>query len=181
MKSPKDVTRTTRKHTQTTTLNGARVRLVTTKGKVTVQPAPVLESALQTAQIRALRAMPEYGRQFLLAGGMEAAKRGPRAQVIAKATGLTPGHPDLTVFLPNGRCGMIENKNVEGRLSPAQKQRHADLARIGHHVVVIKAASEAEAAAAAVAQVRAWLAVSNDMRRGWRPQCLTLRGVIDAF
>jgi hypothetical protein len=149
--------------TQTTTINGKRVRLVTTATGVRVTDAPVEEWRLQAAQVRALRAMPEYGRCFLLVGGMEAARRGPRAQVEAKATGLTAGHPDLTIFLPGGKVAMIENKNAEGRLSKVQVERHAALARIGHHVVVIKATSEAEAAERAVVQVREWIA-TNDNR-----------------
>ena len=147
-----------RRQTQTTTLNGKRVRLVTTAGKIEIKPAPVLEWLLQAAQVTALRAMPEYGRQFLLVGGMEAGRRGKQEAVKAKATGLTAGHPDLTILLPNARCGMIENKNAEGRLSREQKDRHAALAKIGHHVVVIKATTEAEAAERAVATVRSWLA-----------------------
>lgn len=143
--------------TQTTSIAGQRVRLVTANGKLTMTAAPKLEWELQAAQVRALRAMPEYGARFLLAGGMEAGRRGRQESVKAKATGLTAGHPDLVIFLPDGRCGMIENKNAEGRLSTVQKDRHAALARIGHHVVVIKAAGEQEAADAAVATVRGWL------------------------
>lgn len=150
-----------KRQTQTTTLNGKRTRIITTPGKVTIVEPPVLEWRLQAAQVRALRAMPEYGRQFLLVGGMEAGRRGKQEAVKAKATGLTAGHPDLTILLPNARCGMIENKNAEGRLSLAQRDRHAALAAIGHHVVVIKAATEAEAADRAVAQVRAWLAATS--------------------
>lgn len=147
-----------RRQTQITTIDGKRVRLVTSKGKVTIAAAPVLEHALQAAQVRALRAMPEYGRQFLLAGSMEAGRRSMRESAKAKATGLTAGQPDLLVLLPDGKCGMIENKNAEGRLSLVQRERHAALAAIGHRVVVIKAASEAEAAERAVATVRGWLA-----------------------
>lgn len=147
---------------QTTTINGKRVRLFTAPGKATLIPAPELEWKLQAAQVRALRAMPEYGRQFLLVGGMEAGRRGRQEAVKAKATGLTAGHPDLTIFLPAGKVGMIENKNAEGRLSLAQRTRHAALAKIGHHVVVIKASTEAEAAERAVAQVRAWLAANDN-------------------
>jgi hypothetical protein len=165
METNMNTSRTTHKQTQTTTINGQRVRLVTSAGKVTVKPAPVLEYALQAAQVRALRAMPEYGRQFLLVGGMEAGKRGRQESVKAKATGLTAGHPDLTIFLPNGRCGLIENKGAEGRLSTEQKERHAALARIGHTVVVIRAASEAEAAERAVATVRGWLAGNDNQEK----------------
>lgn len=154
--------KTTTRRTQITTQNGKRVRLVITPGKTSVTDAPVLEWLLQAAQVRALRAMPEYGTQFLLAGGMEAGRRGRQEATRSLATGLTAGHPDLTIFLPGGTIGMIENKNAEGRLSPAQRARHAALAKIGHRVVVIKAATEAEAAERAVAQVRAWLAENDN-------------------
>ena len=152
--------------TQTSIINGQRVIVTTAAGKVTIKPAPVLEWLLQAAQIRALRDMPEYGRQFLLAGGMEAGRRGKQEQVRAKATGLTAGHPDLTIFLPGGKVGMIENKGAEGRLSAEQRDRHAALARIGHHVVVIKVATEAEAAERAVATVRSWLAANDNAEIG---------------
>jgi len=151
-----------KRQTQITTINGQRVRLVTANGKVTIKQAPVQEWRMQASQVRALRAMPEYGRQFLLVGGMEAGRRGPQERTRSLATGLTAGHPDLTILLPHGRCGLIENKGAEGRLSAEQKDRHAALARIGHHVVVIKASSEAEAAERAVAVVRGWLAANDD-------------------
>lgn len=116
------------------------------------------EWKLQAAQVRALRAMPEHGREFLLVGGMEAGKRGPRAAVQAQATGLTAGHPDLTLFFRGGRCAFIENKTMTGRVSPAQRERHAELAKLGFDVEVVRAATEQEAAAMAVELVRGWLA-----------------------
>lgn len=147
--------------TQTTRVNGKRVRIVTRGGKVTVKQAPALEWELQSEQVRQLRAMPEYGKQFLLVGGMEAGRRGRQEQIKAKATGLTAGHPDLTIFLPGGRVAMIENKAENGRLSKEQKERHAALAAIGHTVEVVKAATVDEAASMAVELVRSWLA-DND-------------------
>lgn len=146
--------------TQTVTIKGARVRLVTRNGKVTVKAAPVLEWQLQAAQCRALRNMPEYGKQFLFAGGMESGKRGPKAQMQALATGLTAGHPDLTFFLPDARCAFIENKVGNGRLSPAQVERHAALRQLGHTVEVVRATTEADAAAQAINLVRGWLAAN---------------------
>lgn len=119
------------------------------------------EWRLQAAQVRALRAMPEYGREFLLAGGMEASKRGPRAAVQAQATGLTAGHPDLTIFFRGGRCAFIENKTMAGRVSPAQRQRHAALQALGFDVAIVRAATEAEAAGQAVALVSQWLAAGQ--------------------
>lgn len=120
--------------------------------------APELEWVLQAAQIRALKAMPEYGRQFLLVGGMEAGRRSPQEAVRASATGLTAGHPDVTIFLLDGRCKFIENKGEKGRVSQVQKERHAALRAIGHDVVVVQASTPEEAAERGVALVRAWLA-----------------------
>ena len=150
-----------RKTTQTTKLNGKRVRIVTTVGpngtRVKVTEAPALEWELQAAQVRALRSMPEYGKQFLLMGGMEAGRRGKMEQVKAKATGLTAGHPDLTIFLPGAKIAMIENKAENGRLSKEQVERHAALKAIGHIVEVVKVSTKDEAANAAVLLVRGWL------------------------
>lgn len=147
---------------QTTRINGKRVVLTTSaSGKVTVKPAPVLEWEMQAEQVRRLKAMPEYGKQFLLVGGMEAGRRGKQEAVKAKATGLTAGHPDLTIFMPGGKVAMIENKAANGRLSPEQRERHAAMAAIGHTVVVLRASTEGEAARLAVETVRGWL-VAND-------------------
>lgn len=151
------------KTTQTVRINGARVRLVTRNGRVTQKPALPLESDLQAAQVRALRTMPG----ILFSAGMEAGKRGPRAQAIALATGMVAGHPDLTIYLPGGRCAFIENKvgnpatGSGGRLSPDQVARHAALRAIGHTVEVVRAMTPEDAAAQAVTLVRGWL-TSND-------------------
>jgi len=148
--------------TQTTRINGKRVIIRTSpKGTVTFADAPIKESEGQAAQVRALRALPEYGRQFLLAGDMNSAKRGPRAQADAIATGLAPGEADLRIYLKGGVLRMIENKVGKGRLSPAQVERHASLVRLGHPVEVVRFKSTTEAASKAVALVKAWLA-DND-------------------
>lgn len=165
-------TRSTTKQTQTTKLNGERVRILTkvtaTGTSIKVVKAPVLEWELQAEQCRRLKAMPEYGKLFLIIGGMEAGRRGRQEQMKAKATGLTAGHPDLTVFLPGGKVAMIENKAENGRLAPEQKTRHAALAAIGHVVEVVKATTTDEAAERAVTLVRGWLAANEntaDMRK----------------
>lgn len=163
--------------TQTVRINGVRTRLTTRNGRVTATPAPPLEWELQAAQITALRAMPEYGAQFLLVGGMEAGKRGPRAQQQALATGLTAGHPDVTIFLPGGRCAFIENKvgnpvtGAGGRLSPAQIDRHAALARLGHTVEVLRATACEDAAQQAVTLVRGWLTANGNALDATRKSC----------
>lgn len=147
--------------TQTTRIAGKRVRLVTTTSaagtKVTVTEAPVKEWEGQAAQVRALRAMPEHGKQFLLAGDQNSAKRGPRAQVEATAAGMTPGEADVRIYLANGQLRMFENKVGKGRLSPEQVSRHAALAQLGHVVEVVRFTTTEEAARLAVELVRGWL------------------------
>lgn len=152
---------TPRTTTQTVRIAGVRTKLTTRNGRVTARPVGEVEWKLQAAAVRALKAMPEFGRQFLLAGDQAAGKRGPKAQMQALATGLTPGDPDLRIYLPAGRIAFIEYKTSTGRLSPAQRQRHADMARLGHAVDVVAATTEDECAAATVALVRGWLA-GND-------------------
>ncbi|MBB6299926.1 VRR-NUC domain-containing protein [Rhizobium leucaenae] len=148
-------------NTQTTRIAGKRVRIVArvtaTGTSVKVTDAAPKEWELQAAQVRALRAMPEYGKQFLLAGDQNSAKRGPRAQMEATAAGMTPGEADLRIYLAGGQLRMIENKVGKGRLSPAQIDRHAALARLGHAIEVVRADACAEAAISAVKLVRAWL------------------------
>lgn len=148
--------------TQTVRMNGKRVRLVTRNGLVTAKAALPLEWELQAAQVRALRALPEYGTRFLIAGDMNAAKRGPRAQMQAQATGMEPGEHDLRVYMAGGRLGLIENKVGRARLTPAQEERHPSLAALGFaRQAVIRATSTDEAATMAVEQVREWLAENN--------------------
>lgn len=165
-------------HTQTTRINGKRVRIVTKNGKVTTSAALPLESDLQAAQVRALRAMPEYAatardvtrNSFTLAADQNAARRGPKARSEALRTGMVAGEHDLRIYMTGGRLGLIENKvgNPEtgsgGKLSPAQKLRHQLLAALGFgRQAVIRAVTEDDAAAQAVATVRRWLA-DNDNR-----------------
>jgi hypothetical protein len=153
-------------HTQTARIDGKRMRITTRKGKVTAAPAPPLEWELQAAQVHALRAMPEYGAGFLLAGDMNAGKRGPRAQVQAKATGMEPGEPDLRIYGKGGRLLLIENKVGRAPLTPAQKDRHPAMAGLGHPVTVLRANDAATAAADAVSLVRGWLgSAANDNGR----------------
>lgn len=156
----------TKKKNQTTTIKGARVIITTSaSGKVTIKPAPVLEWELQAAAVRALKAMPEYAASaddattgsFTIAADMNGDYRGKRAAVIAKATGIAAGDPDVRIYAAGGRLLLIEYKNAVGKLSADQVKRHALLAALGYTIETIKAASGDEAAAASVAVVRSWL------------------------
>lgn len=128
-----------------------------------LEAAPVLEWRLQSAAVRALKALPEFDREFTLAGDMNSGKRGPQVQVQAQATGLAPGDPDLRLYFAGGRLKLIEYKGERGRLSPIQKDRHALLKRLGFEVVTVQATTEAECASATLALVRQWLTgAAND-------------------
>lgn len=129
----------------------------------TLVEAPQLEWRLQAAAVRALKAMPEFGRAFDLEGDFNAARRSMQESVKAKATGLTPGAFDLRIYMTGGRLGLIEMKAARGRLSPEQVDRHAALRRLGfEHQAVVKVTSEDEAATACVSLVRGWLAANDN-------------------
>jgi hypothetical protein len=123
----------------------------------------VPEWKLQASSVRALRATHEFGRRFILAGDMAAGKRGWQTATIAKATGLVQGEPDLRIYMEGGRLGLIEYKAGNGRLSPAQRDRHAELTRLGFGcLATIKSTSEADSAAQTLAVVRGWLAANDN-------------------
>jgi hypothetical protein len=126
----------------------------------------VPEWKIQASAVRALRAMPEFGRRFTLAADMAAGRRSRQSATIMKATGLVAGEHDLRVYLEGGRLGLIEFKAAKGRLSPEQRDRGALLARLGFgYQAVIKAATEADSAIQAVSVVRGWLAGNDNGER----------------
>lgn len=138
--------------TTTRAPNGTRV----TRTKLV--PKAVQEYEIQAEAVRRLRAMPEFGTQFTLAGDMAAGKRSRQAATIAKATGLVPGEPDLRLYLQGGRLCMIEFKAGKGRESTEQVDRIALLDTLGFTVVVVKADTADEGARRAAALVKGWLA-----------------------
>ncbi|MBB3972761.1 VRR-NUC domain-containing protein [Hansschlegelia beijingensis] len=106
--------------------------------------------------------MIDRGAPFLIAGDMSGVRMSKATAGIAKVTGMEPGDPDLRVYLPNGRLGLIEYKAAAGRLSPAQKIRHVVLRSLGHQVEVVKAATEEDARSQTVAIVLGWLAANDN-------------------
>ncbi len=169
-------TRIPTKTTQTTHYHGRKVRITTTTSsagtKVTMTDAPLEEWILQAAAVAALKSLPEYagdaervaendnaGRpSFTLAADMNAARRSPKENLVATATGIAAGDPDLRVYLPNGALKMIEYKNAEGVLTKSQRIRHPLLASLGHPVVTLRVASKEDAAKQTVELVEGWLA-----------------------
>jgi hypothetical protein len=144
--------------TQTVRMGGKRVKIKTSAtGRVTVADALPLEWELQAEQVKMLRRLPGYGPRFLLAGDQNAAKRGPKAQAQAVASGMTAGEPDVRIYLRDGQVKHIENKVTGNGLSAAQVKRHAELTALGHEVVVVTSSTPEDAAAQAVAIVQAWL------------------------
>lgn len=100
-----------------------------------------LEDHLQMAIAIRLRQMVAAGEQFLWAADQNAAKRSMAQAAKCKAMGLTPGEADLRIYLKNSKIVHIELKTAKGRLSPAQRQRHKELADLGHTVYVVQEAS----------------------------------------
>lgn len=162
--------------TQTISINGARVQLVTRNGKVTTKPAGEEEWRLQAEMVRQLRAMPEYVDEadavcqgtFTLAGDFNAARRSMREAAKAKATGLTPGEHDIRLYTwpaysaAGGALALIEVKGERTPVSKDQRKRHALLAALGfNRQAIVRAMTPEDAAAQAVALVRSWL-TSND-------------------
>lgn len=136
-----------------TKIGGKRMRLVSKNGVTVASEAPPLEWEMQAAQCRALKAHADYGKLFVFAGGLEGVKTSKRTATISKATGMTAGHPDLTLFIAGGHAAFVENKTMTGRLSPEQKERHALLTAMGFTVQVIRANSCADAVAQMLAFV----------------------------
>ena len=160
-------TRSTRSttQTQTTRVNGQRVRIITRGGKVSIKQAVMLEEDMQAAMVDALRKMPEYGAppkgQFIFAGDMNAERRGHKARTKALKTGMAAGEPDMRIYGAGGRLLLIENKVGSAPLTESQKVRHPLLAAVGHPVTIVRATTTDEAANKAVTLVRGWLA-DND-------------------
>ncbi len=162
----------TTRRVQTARMNGKRVRIVTSvsdKGThVRVTAATPQEWEMQAAQVRALRAMPEYAKceadvlrgrgKFTLAADQNAAKRGPKARTQAIATGMAAGEHDVRIYMIGENLGLIENKVGNAPFEPSQKVRHPLLASLGfRRQVTIRSTSTDDAAAQAVAIVRGWL------------------------
>ena len=156
------MTRTVTRRRTRITASGTRV--VTT----TSATAPDLEWRLQAEAVRRLRARPDYmttpdtlaggaNGTFTLAGDFNAARRSPKEATKAKATGLTPGEPDLRVYASDGRLLLIEIKAENGKPSDDQQKRHALLIGLGYMVVTVHATSPEECADLVEAAVEEWL------------------------
>lgn len=155
------------KETRTTTDNGT----VVVRRKIV--EAPELEWVLQAAAVRRIRTIPGYAAEwtpsarFTLAGDFNAGRRSRQESIKAAATGLTAGEADLRLYFTGGSLKMIEFKGARTPVSRDQMVRHELLDGLGFDIVIVRAKTEMEAADAAEALVRAWLAGAvNDNHRG---------------
>ncbi|WP_065091486.1 hypothetical protein [Rhizobium leucaenae] len=159
--------------TQTTKLNGKRVRIVTTtsaKGtSVTVKAAPVLEIDLQIEAVKQLKRMAEYVAEakdvrpgtFTLAADQNGSGfRGRNAAVKLKAAGMAAGEPDVRLYFAGGILRCIEMKGAEGSLTASQEKRFPVLRALGFVIEVVEASTPEEAAGKCVEVVRGWLAAA---------------------
>jgi hypothetical protein len=78
---------------------------------------------------------------------------------------MAAGDPDLRLYGAGGRLLLVEFKGEKGKPTASQKSRHPLLARLGHPVTILQAATEQDAADQAQALVQGWLALAaNDNR-----------------
>lgn len=154
--------------TQTTIIKGARVKLVTKNGKVTVKPADVLEIEMQTEAVRQIRKLPGYTASVekLVGGGFTLAAdqngsgyRSMKAAVKFKAAGMVAGEPDVRLYFGNGILRALEFKAKKGKLTDSQKVRFPLLRALGFQIEIVEADSIEDAASQAVELVQRWLAV----------------------
>ncbi len=110
------------------------------------------ERGAQTAIVAYLKAaLPAGSVVFAVKNEHRASGRtkGQRARfgAMRKAEGVSTGFPDIGVLLPGGRAVFIEVKAPRtGRLSGAQRERHAELRRLGFGVGVATSIETAELA-----------------------------------
>jgi hypothetical protein len=150
-----------------TTANGTKV--TTTK---LVEAGP-LEWQIQAEAVRRVRQLGGYGDElgrgvvFTLAGDFNSARRSPQQAVIAKATGIAAGEPDIRLYGRGGRLLLIEMKGPKTPISADQKKRHALLGKLGHPVAVVRGKTIDQGAADVVKLVQDWLAAApaNDNGR----------------
>jgi hypothetical protein len=125
------------------------------------------EWRIQAEVMARLHKLEDAGWPIASAGDMNAARRTPAEAARAKVTGLTPGEPDVRVYLPAMRIVMFELKARDGELSEAQKERHAKLRRLGHDVMVVQVDSPEVAADIVESVVAGWL---NYWAPDWRKE-----------
>ncbi len=65
-----------------------------------------------------------------------------RQMAAMKADGLMPGWPDLQVLGQHAKIGFLEIKTPKGTLTQAQTNVQAMLARMGHHVAVVRSVDD---------------------------------------
>lgn len=98
------------------------------------------EDALQTAVMRYLDLQgPRYG--FTALHVPNGGKRNPREGARLKAMGVKAGVPDILI-LKDGRADWIELKAGDGRISPAQRERHCELVERGCRIIVCRSLGE---------------------------------------
>jgi hypothetical protein len=61
-----------------------------------------------------------------------------------KRSTIAVGHPDFSVWLPNGQTALFEFKLPGGKVSPEQEQTLELLRSLGHYVYVVYCSADAE-------------------------------------
>lgn len=99
------------------------------------------EAAIQRSIINYLYALRmNHGIHLCWQHSANEGKRTGRYGKSLKDAGMVPGHPDLDIYLPNGRTVFIELKSCKpsAAISDAQERRHYELRKLGFSVHVIQ-------------------------------------------
>jgi VRR-NUC domain len=109
---------------------------------------PVEQAKALAAERRAI-ARNEIAEQKKFYGWLRKERKAGRLYFLwprsDKATTIQVGHPDFTVWLPNGRTLLMEFKAPGGKRSPAQEEASTLLDSLGHPVLLIYSAEQAQA------------------------------------
>lgn len=95
--------------------------------------APILAACKSYLRLQQNRGLLSFRRIHV----MPVMRGNHRRPILAKNTDME-GMEDLQIYLPNGVIVFAECKRPDGRLSPEQRTRQAELARLGHHYVIIR-------------------------------------------
>lgn len=105
-----------------------------------VELAPCAEIVLHRACVDFLHNLRKRGFMVSWQHSANEGKRTPRYAQYLKSMGMTKGHPDLDIYLPNGKTVFVElkscKKGAEIRLE--QEARHFELTKLGFNVHIIQ-------------------------------------------
>jgi hypothetical protein len=114
---------------------------------IVARMAPAEQARMLQREHRAI-ARRELDEQKLFAGWLRRLKTHGALHYVwprgDKRSTIAVGHPDFSVWLPDGMTALFEFKLPGGRVSPEQEQTLELLQSLGHYVYVVYCSTDAE-------------------------------------